>query len=222
MIPRALTPVVVDGNANDEIWKTTASYSYCLPVANVEKDELTSCTPKMPAEVQFAYDKDYFYVLAKFTDDDVLQYGEENFEHLYKTGDVLELFLMSVKSEHYWEIYGTPNALHSLMFFPNKGRVIFPFAIKKDSVVLVTSTVNGTLNHWQDRDKGAVIEMAVSMKDLTKYGDEIGPGTQWKLLAARYNYSVTLSEGVELSTFPQLPVANYHNRDGYINIEFAK
>jgi len=72
----------------------------------------------------------------------------------------------------------------------------------------VASYIEGTLNKSNDKDKYWTIEIAILVRQLAPWymftpAEEyyFGPGSEWKVLISRYNYSKYLSE-VELSMYP--------------------
>jgi len=95
-------PVVIDGNLDDAVWKNAVRYSMCL-----SRDSGTD-VPKEGGEAMLAWDEEALYVGAHLVDSDVVQKGEKDQSHFYKTGDLLEVFLKPEKEEWYWELYGTP------------------------------------------------------------------------------------------------------------------
>ena len=225
----AAKPVVIDGKLDDEVWKSATVYDFetfvdpssgSLPeYLNKRKDK----TVKEKGKIRIAWDKDYVYISADMTDSDLYCYGEGDQYHYYKDGDVLEVFLKPENNDNetwYWELYCAPNGSKTAFFFPGMGCKIFPeaekYPIEGQKAGAVT---DGTVNKWEDKDKGWTAEMAVPIKDLTSRGEKIGPGSKWKILVSRYNYNRYFTSP-ELSSFPQLSKPNYHICEEYALIEF--
>lgn len=209
-------PVVIDGKVTDEIWNKAPYYSFVLPCDRLR--DWCSNRPVQEGMAQIAYDKNNVYILAKFIDDDIVQYGKDG-DHLYSRGDLLEFFAYNTETGHYWEIYGSANAKSTVMFFENAGRRIFPEAIQKDDKIQVAAVLNGTLNNSKDTDNGYVVEMAIPMSIFNSKGDFFKPGTKWKVLCARYNYSKSF-DNIEYSTTSKMKKLNYHDRDSYLPVVF--
>ena len=215
-VRRAVVPVKIDGKINDEAWKSAKAYPMFIP--NDRLRTLWNNRPFQEGVVQLAYDDNYIYVLAKMVDDDLVQYGE-NSTHLYSRGDTFEFFLLNPENGHYWEIYGSANNKSTVMFFENGGKRIFPEAIQQKDKIKLGVTVNGTLNNSKDEDTNFKVEMAIPMSIIKSKGDVFTPGTNWKILCARYNYSKSLYE-FELTSTSVMPKANWHDRKSYLPVVF--
>jgi hypothetical protein len=223
-------PVVMDGNLNDVIWKDVPVYyldfarDLYLPFEK-RRDQRPGIDRLMePGEVRLAWDDKYLYIGIKFTDSDIVQESEENQQHHYASGDVVEIFLKPEKSTWYWEIYGTPNEKKTVFWYPGRGRAGLKSCSESDmnlDDILIATQIKGTLNNWKDKDEYWTMEMAIPVKGLTAHGDILGPGSEWKILIARYNYSIVLPWR-EFSMVPQLSVTNYHLLEEYGILRFEK
>ena len=138
-----------------------------------------------------------------------------------EVSDVLELFLWPEGKAHYWEIYAAPNGRRSMLFFPGAGRKIFLTAMQEHTRLRAGARVDGTLNDWSDRDRGWTAEIAIPLEELTRYGDPFGASGNWRAMAARYNYSVTLPE-IEYSATSPLPKTDFHLREAYGKLVFPE
>jgi hypothetical protein len=122
----------------------------------------------------------------------------------------------------YWEFHVTPSALTSSFFFPGRGRLCLPSCLGQESEVLVAAHCDGTLNQWQDRDRGWTAEMAVPLSELTMHGESFEPGVRWRVLIGRYNYSRYLTtRGPELSAMPRISKVDFHCFEEYAVLELA-
>lgn len=227
---RTEKPVVIDGKLDDEVWQKAPVYNldFCkdlyLPFEK-RRDQRPGIDKLVePGEARLAWDDKYFYVGIKFIDSDIVQESDADQQHHYSSGDVVEIFLKPEKSTWYWEIYGTPNAKKTVFWFPGRGRIgvksSWEAGMNLDEV-LVATQIKGTLNDWKDRDEYWTLEMAIPISGLTAHGDAFGPGSEWRILVARYNYSRYLSQR-EYSMVPQLSVTNYHLLEEYGIIKFEK
>ncbi|MPN11464.1 hypothetical protein SDC9_158767 [bioreactor metagenome] len=118
-------------------------------------------------------------------------------EHLYTSGDLLEVFLKPASETWYWEIYANPKNARASFFFPGGGRALAGDFDRREHLMenlKVCATVDGTLNDWSDRDKGWTVEMAIPVTELTCFGAEVKAGSVWRFLIGRYNYSRWLEE----------------------------
>jgi hypothetical protein len=220
-------PVKLDGKLDEGAWAKATAYSLVLPLKTYsgqpESMQKTLGTVlREKSTVKLLWDDNYLYVGAEFEDSDVVNEGKEDQGHLYSTGDLVEVFLKPAKENYYWEIYGAPNNKKTWFFFPARGRIMFPACagyLPKD--LKVAAVVDGTLNNWQDKDKGFCIEMAIPIKELTVYGAKFDNSANWTILIARYNYSAYLPKE-ELSAFPQLSNVNYHICEEYARLLLEK
>ena len=214
---RAQEPVKVDGVLDDEVWKHATSYPLSMPDDQQAKRPLTE-----GGQVQIAWDDHYVYLAARFVDSDVVAEGTADQLHHYQLGDVCELFLKPADASEYWELYVTPRGNKTTFRFPGRGRFGLPSTINAPSGLIVAAAVQGTVNDYTDRDEGWTAEMAMPIRDLTAHGSKLSPGTDWRILIGRYNYSVYLpATGPELSTAPHAGATNFHMLEQYGRLEFA-
>ncbi|HOL21559.1 MAG TPA: carbohydrate-binding family 9-like protein [bacterium] len=224
------SPVVIDGKLDDPVWKISPAYnlslakSNLLPLAKRQDKREGIDILRDEGIAQLAWDENYLYIGIKFYDSDIVQEGTEDQKHFYGTGDLVEIFLKPEGNTWYWEIYGTPNEKKTVFWFPGRGRIGIPSSFQPGMElqdILVAAQVKGTLNDWKDRDEYWTLEMAIPVKGLTQYGDAFGPGSKWRILIARYNYS-RYNPWTELSTAPQLSIANFHLLEGYGALIFER
>ncbi len=211
--------VNVDGKFDDAVWSRATVYAMKLPADRAARRQLQNA-----GRVQLAWDDTYFYVAVRFDDPDLVAEGEKDQLHHYRLGDLLELFLKPEKQTWYWELYATPRGKKTTFWFPGRGRLGLPSGFERYQCGLqVAALCEGTLNEWQDEDTGWTAEMAMPIRDLTARGETFGPEGQWRILVARYNYSRYLPyQGAELSSVPQLPVANFHSLEDYAWLKLVK
>lgn len=210
----ATAPVIVDGKLDDAVWQDATAYSFNSYNEVSQQNGL----------VKFAWDQNYVYVGAELIDNDVVSTSKEDQTHLYKTGDVLEIFLKPTTDTYYWEIYGNPEGARTSLFFPSGGRMFFPESeahLMPD--LKVAAKIDGTLNNWMDKDQGWSVEIAIPIKELTHYGTEVNEKTIWRFLIGRYNYSRWL-EDTELSGITHFKDDNksFHHKPSYGYMKFIK
>jgi hypothetical protein len=206
-------PVLIDGILNDSAWRNAETYKLALAY-NAQGNALEG------GETMFSWDDDYFYVGVKFYDSDIVAEGEEDQLLHYKMGDCLEFFIKPEGYTWYWELYGTPKGHKTAYFYPGRGRSWLESVAEYKMELKAAADCKGTLNDWEDKDEFWTCELAVPISYLTSRGEKFGPGSAWKVLTARYNYSRYLPF-YEISMFPRISRANPHLYEEYAVLEFV-
>ncbi len=207
--------IKIDGKLDEKAWSKAEKLSF-------QALDGSFCTENGTAQI--IWDDKYIYVGAKLYDSDIVQEGNKDWEHLYQTGDLLEVFLKPNGKLNYWEIYSTPNNKKTAFFFPSKGRLGLPSGVAyRMPGLIVASTYNGTLNNLNDRDKYWTTELAIPRKALEKHNGQILPRKEWLFLVSRYNYSVYFDTRQELSlTGKPAGGGGYHNFKSWRSIKFVR
>jgi len=222
---RASGAIKVDGKLDEKCWQNAPEYVLGqVFTAGGEHPVVQKVVAKDKFEkmyVKCLYDDKYLYIACRAEDGDVISHNRQDQEFLFRDCDLIEVFIKPVKANYYWELYATAAGNKSSCFYPSAGTLINS-AINKENLMpglLVGSTVQGTLNYWQDSDKSWTSEMAVPLKELTKYGMPFGPGSQWTIFFARYNYSKDFRKW-QYSGYPVPPVLSSHLLENYSPIDF--
>jgi len=211
------TAVTVDGRLDEEVWRKAEIYKMNLA------DDRAAMGLEEGGEVRCAWDDEFFYVGIKFQDSDIIAEGRKDQLMHFNLGDLCELFLKPANQTWYWELYVTPLSKKSTFWFPGRGRLGLPSNFVYDCGLKVAAKNIGTVNNWDDRDKYWTAEMAMPIKDLSFGGEKFGPGTDWRILVARYNYSRYLKcKGAELTMTPKLSETNYHFLEEYGILKLVK
>ena len=217
--------ILLDGKLNEPEWQTTTAYtlvpgkpfSWGRPII-----ERTGNAKKVSeaGTVRFLYDENYLYIGLMMTDSDLVGEAVADEERLYMQGDCIEIFIHPRKQTYYWELYAAINEKKTAFFFPGRGRLNLPSnSAYACNDMLVRSTLNGSLNKWQDRDKGWNVEIAVPISSLTKFGAKFDRSEDWSILIVRYNYSRYLPIW-EISCYPEMTSDNPHLYEDYITMDF--
>ncbi|MDD4538242.1 MAG: carbohydrate-binding family 9-like protein, partial [Lentisphaeria bacterium] len=88
----------------------------------------------------------------------------------------------------------------------------------------VAVTVQGTLNDYRDEDQGWTLEMAIPFSSLPWMQDRAQPriGEEWRGHFARWDYSVYLPEGKEISSTTPFTRVNFHQADKFQRLYFQR
>lgn len=217
-------PPVLDGTLNDSAWLKAPAYKLAMA------RQIHSRSPKAmqyalgtemreEGEFRLLWDHNFLYIGVNFTDSDVHAYGEDDNLHHYSLGDVAEVFLKPKNDSYYWELYVTPIGRKTSFFFPARGCRLSPLMKSSPVGLNVGAHFKGTLNQWDDRDQSWSAIMVIPRKDLEQHGAQFGPGTEWLIFMARYNYSRYLP-APELSSFPQqAETPNFHIHEEYATLK---
>ena len=219
---RTVNPITIDGAMTEAEWSKAWSYEL-KPCSNPEaynppkRAQFIKDTPYQEGQVKLLYDKDTLYVGVKVKDTDVVQYAKKEQDHLYRTGDIIEIFLKSKKAPGHWELYGAPNGLRTTMKQYGVGGYCNDILEEFRDEMKVGATVQGTLNNFKDTDDGYVIEFAIPFKMLEDVsGVKVNNSGEWTILVSRYNYIVDKEK--QYSTCPANPKANYHLKEYYADL----
>jgi|GEM_PF-2539723 len=187
--------------------------------AGLEHPELTE-----GGTVKMLWNEDTLFLFADMVDSDLVQEEDKDGEHLYRFGDVLEIFIRPAGVRCYWEIYAAPNGRRSSFFYPSRGRRL-PSCFTEPLMpgYQINVELRGTLNHPADRDQGWRCIAAIPMKALQAKAGKLDFSKPWLMQVARYNYSVYLDNtefsqiGITVSKSP-----DYHQFKSWVEVFLDK
>ena len=201
--------IVVDGHLKEKAWKKAKVLDFFVPVTDKPAVSKT--------EGRILWGKSHLYVGFKAYDRDIWGYYTKRDSPTCHE-DVLEIFIKpDLKSKFACYYNFEVNAL---------GTVYDAFNVSKKSGggaqqrwklwnckgLKVGIQIKGTLNDWTDEDEYWQMEVAIPFASLpTLNGKPPKAGDTWKFHLARYDYSVYLKNGVELSSCARLGRVDFHN-----------
>jgi len=221
---RASGPIVLDGRMDEGAWKEAEVVEGFHTWNKGEKEPNAARIPATSAtRVRVLHDGKFLYVGAEMEDRDIYAVLTEHNAATWHD-DVFEIFVKPDPAKHhFYEFHVTPLNTNLELFFPRRGigalaRFYF------DSGMKSAVTVDGTINHWEDVDRGWTAEVAIPLSAFAKTVPAPGPGTQWRVAFCRYDYSYHLPDsyfsGVELSSSAALSYANFHLHEEYDILRF--
>lgn len=210
-------PVVVDGKLDDAAWRNASVY----PLMFTAAERKVGTRLQETGYAMLAWDDTHLYAALKCDDSDVVAEGGGDQLSQWKLGDTMELLLKPAAATWYWELHATPAGRKSSIFIPGRGRFWLDSAFDYTCGLSVAADVVGTINHWEDEDKGWSVEMAMPIANLTERGDAFGQGTHWTVLITRVNFSRTLSNK-EFSMWPPMPCLDFHLTEHYATLSLVK
>lgn len=215
--------ITVDGTADEKCWQSVPEYELSTSlnswkVKHPEYAKIYSKKKIVPGKVKFLYDKDYLYISANLTDDDIVALEPKNQVSHCTKGDVFEIFLKPENALHYWEIHITPAGYNAVIFYPSRGyhflgQIVMPEKSPLKKMKYKVS-LNGTLNNNKDKDRSWSVEAAIPLDELKAQGIPFDAENQWRVLISRYNYS-RYQAFCELSSAPELTKLDFHVHEEY-------
>lgn len=214
-------PPRIDGTAEEPAWQTAQAVDrFFLPWLKKEGQR----SARTATKARLLWDRDALYFFAEMADSDlyadVTQPDGTTWDN-----DVFELFFKPAADKPgYYEFQVNAAGTVMDMFLPRRGAGGFKRFIG-DSEFHIEAKVklDGTLNKWQDRDKGWTVEGRIPWSDFLKTGGRPVTGEVWKFALCRYDYSVDF-EGPELSTCANLaskPHPDFHLHEDYADLKFV-
>ena len=132
---------------------------------------------------------------------------------------MIELFLKpSPDRLCYYEFQVNPLNTPLELFFPSRGAGGYERFAPLTRLGLQTAvTLDGTLNHWEDEDRGWTAEWRIPWSAFKAVGGRPKGGDVWRFAACRYDYSKEL-ERVETSSTSN---PGFHNYESYAELRFV-
>lgn len=211
----------IDGLLNEPAWEKAPTLGFYVPV--------THTTPQSLSYGKVLWDEKYLYAGIKAYDKDIWGYHTER-DSPTCNEDVLEVFLKPRNDQ---------SAYYNFEINP-LGTVYDAFNIKRGAGgpddhrwsrwncegLLVGVDIKGTLNKWDDIDEYWCLEVAIPFASLPSLQGRVpNPGETWKFHLARYDYSVYLDDGVELSSTTKFKTAEgsfFHRHEEWQTLRFFK
>ncbi len=223
---RARTPVVVDGQLNDAIWAQAQRIEHFLVPPKMDWINFAVTRPypaRSLTRAWLAWDDHYLYFAAEMEDRDLYGVTPKSHDAPFGADDIIELFLKPHDSQPgYWELHIMPSGATRDYYFARRGAGSDRRFIKYDTGMQAAVSLSGTLDHWEDRDNEWMAEMRVPWTAFARAGGKPQIGDYWRFLVSRYDYSVYLEEGVELSAAAPLPWQSYHLFEYYPYLVFKE
>jgi hypothetical protein len=209
-------PMNIDGHLDENAWNRAQVLKFLIPE--------TLQKPISKTQAKILYDADYLYVGFKAYDQDIWSLLKER-DSATCLEDVLEIFLKThpEKDPYYdFEINALGTVFDALFMKRGAAGNIRRWTQWDCKGLRVGISIKGTLNDWTDKDEYWIMEVAIPFKELPTLNG-IGPkkGDIWLFNLARYDYSVYLPKGVELSSCCRLEKCNFHYYENWSEIIFG-
>ncbi len=211
-------PMKIDGHLTEKSWQKANVLDFYIPVSRKPAVSRT--------EGKILWSKTHLYVGFKAYDRDIWGYYTKRDSPTYRE-DVLEVFIMpDPKADPYYNFeinaLGTVYDAFNLKRYAG-GDQIHRWARWNCRGLKVGVQIKGTLNDYTDEDEYWQMEVAIPFASLpTLKGKPPAAGDEWKFLLSRYDYSVYLKKGVEISSSSRLRKADFHNAREWRRMIFTR
>jgi hypothetical protein len=212
------TSITIDGDFDKPIWRKAEPIKFFLPV--------TYDQPQSHTEAGLLWDDNYLYAGFKAYDKDIFAYNTER-DSSTCNDDVLEFFFKTNPNEEPYYNFEI-NALNTVYDAFNLRRHAAGGGHRWkrwDCAGLKSAVkIKGTINDPSDEDEYWSLEIAIPFSSLNigrKIGDHPVEGREWTFHLARYDYSVYLKTGVELSSSARLSIVDFHKYEDWGRLVFT-
>lgn len=207
-------PIKIDGIINEVAWDK-AELLENFPVFWQKRKAKTA------TQARLLWDRNYLYFVAELEDADL--YADVK-EHNGMTwhNDVFELFFVPSKDKlAYYEFQVNPLNTQLELFFPSRGAGGYGRFKGAGRMGLESAVkLNGTLNKWDDTDKGWVVEGRIPWTAFKPTGGRPEEDEVWRFALCRFDYSAAL-DNPELSSTAPLTQPSFHRYEDYGELKFV-
>ena len=211
-------PINITGRIDDPAWQKAKS----LPFYSAADGK----DPISKTEARVLWDDKYLYICYKAYDKDIWGYFKNHDDWTYQEDACEVFFKTDPAKEPYYNI--EVNVLGTVMdMFTLKvgagGEDSHRWRHWNCEGIKTKTFIKGTLNNPYDVDEYWQLEVAIPFASLpTMNGKSPKPGDTWRLLLSRYDYSVYLPKGEELSTIVPVAIDNFHDPTPWVTFQFVK
>ena len=201
-------PPVLDGKLDDPAWKRAV-------VIDHFPSYWARTNPGAFTKAWLLWDKDALYFAATMKDKELRSFGEKHNDMIWN-GDVFELFFKpSAGSPRYYEFQVNPKGVLLELAIPHP--VPFDFAklaAEPPMGMQAVVSLDGTLNHPGDEDRGWTVEGKIPWTAFSPTGGRPKPGAVWRFALCRYDYGPEGTKPVLTSSAP-LGQMSFHITSDY-------
>jgi hypothetical protein len=209
----AAGPIRIDGRIDEPAWaKAQALRDFAV---------FWQKRPAKTATVaRLLWDDQYLYFSAEMEDSDLYADVTEA-NGMTWTNDVFELFFKPAADDRkYYEFQVNAAGTQLELFFPSRGSGGYQRFKAKRLGMQSAVTLQGTLNHWEDKDTGWTVEGRIPWTAFQPTGGKPKAGAKWRFALCRYDYSAAF-EDPELSSTAPLTQSSFHRYEDYGELTFV-
>jgi hypothetical protein len=176
--------------------------------------------PKTATKARLLWDEKYLYFAAEMEDSDLYATIKEH-NGMCWLNDVFELFFKPRSDQlGYYEFQVNAANTQLEMFLPSRGAGGYGRFANRRLGIESAVTLQGTLNHWEDRDTGWTVEGRIPWTAFQPTGGKPMAGDKWRFSLCRYDYSVAF-EHTETSASAPLSQSDFHRYEDYGELTFV-
>lgn len=215
--------ITIDGLLDEPAWDEAAPITFLIPVTHEE--------PLSRTEARLFWDENFLYIGFQAWDHDVASTHTERDSATWKD-DVLEAFLRphpdkpvyyNFEINAFGTVYDAENQQPGGAPGPGQRRRVQSRRDWDCGGLRHAVHIEGTINSPGDKDQYWTLEMAIPFAALPALGGKAPQnGDRWEINLARYDYSVYLPNGKELSASAPLQAVNFHALEDYAGMRFVK
>jgi hypothetical protein len=222
---RADRPIALDGKLDEATWAQAQVIEGLIVPPKMNWSEFGMSRPRLATSrthVRLLWDDRYLYMGAEMEDRDLYCVTPAGHDNAFGVDDIIELFVKPADDKPwYWELHIVPSGGTRDYFYARRGAGGEKRWMKYDSGMEAATMLVGTFDDWSDRDTKWVAEARIPWSAFDRWGGKPAPGDSWRFMVSRYDYSVHLEAGVELSAAAALPWENFHLFEDYPYVTFA-
>jgi hypothetical protein len=211
------TPIKIDGLADEEAWKHAQVIDYFyLPWLGPKARPARTAT-----KARLLWDREYLYFFADMEDTD-LYADEKEHDGVTWDNDVFELFFKPAADKlPYYEFQVNAANTPLELFLPSRGSGGYRRFAPVTRLGLESAVrLRGTLNRWEDKDRGWTVEGRIPWTAFKATGGRPPAGATWRFALCRYDYSAALDRP-ELSSTAPLTQPDFHRYEDYGELTFV-
>ena len=214
---RASGKITIDGKLDEAAWQNAKVTTLFVPV--------TDTKPLSKTEARVLWDDNYLYVSYVAFDKDIWAiFTTPNSPTCQE--DCLECFIQpNPKTQPYYnfEINALGTVFSAYHITRNAGGADGHRWLWNCKGLRVGIQIDGTLSDPSDVDRRWQMEIAIPFAELPSLnGKQPKTGDVWRFLLARYDYSIYLPDGMELSCNSHLTKVDFHEAKEWSELRFAE
>ncbi|MCM8764223.1 MAG: carbohydrate-binding family 9-like protein [Candidatus Omnitrophica bacterium] len=206
--------IIVDGNIDEPAWRKAVPISF-VKIVSLDK-------PVSTTMAYCLYDDRCIYFAFACNDRDIWATLKNRDSQLWDQ-DVVEIFLKpDFFDDSFYEFQVSPRniVLDAFILRRFREKMFWRFTEWNCAGFKSATRINGTLNNWLDEDNSWKIEISIPFKALLSDGRVPARNDVWLVNFGRYDYSVYLENGFEVSTSCAIKKFDFHRYEEWSRLKF--